>query len=491
MPGGDRTAALPWGLGVVGWSLSAFLAPATPEMRWRLGFSYDPASLTALLGGDRPPMGSEDVQKYGLGWPLLMRMAVSVFGPDPDLPLALNPVLHGLAVVAAAQLARALGASPAATAWVAFAYATSPLLVWFGHTDGPFPADALFGLLTLGAAARYARGHRRRDLVMAVAAMVVTAQFRVESVTTGAFALLLVLAFAGRFPWRSPAPYLAALAMSALLLPHAVSVHAQVVQEWTGRLSTDEPTRQLGNASRWLFTNGTMQAWIWIAAWPLGVACGGIGWRLRLWALVSMLVAASTVPDVLPLETAFSVARYQLRALPFAALLGGLGAAWASTGRGGRLGAAVVVAGAALGLQHARTISVLKTEYDVFDAHLAEVPRGCTVMTWRSQPDTTLFVPLHLSRLRGLGHTWRDLVRDEVPATGCVWYYRSGGFSQHDRAGDAGDQHPVCAAFEGAWPMRPVVQVELEADPFGPMGIENQRPGTPIPVGFFEIRPGP
>ncbi|MFM2161911.1 MAG: hypothetical protein RLZZ383_1423 [Pseudomonadota bacterium] len=480
-----------WALGGLGVLLASTLAPATPEMRWRLGFAYDPAPLVTLLTGDRPPMGIEDVQKYGLAWPLAVRAAVTVWGPDPDVPFLLTPWIHGLGVLAAAQLARALGATAVGSAWVAFAFATSPLLVWFGHTDGPFPADALFGLLTLGATARYANTHRMRDLVVASCAMVVAAQCRVESVTTGVFAVLLAVAMADRFPWRSPLPYVAAALTTSLLVPHAMLVHDQVWREASGRYATDEPTRQVWTANRWLFTNATMQAWVWIALWPVGAVLGGLAARRRLWAFGVMVAAASTVSDILPLQTSFSVARYQLRSLPFAALLGGLGAAWVASGRRALWGGLAVVLAAVAGLRGARTASVLRTEYAFFEDHLGEVPRGCTVMTWRSQPDTTLFVPLHLSRLLGLGHRWLDIAHDAVPATGCVWYYRSGGCSQHYRAGEAGERHPVCTSFEAAWTGRAVAEQALTSDPYGPMGIENQRPGTPIPVGFYELRPGP
>jgi hypothetical protein len=239
-----------------------------------------------------------------------------------------------------------------------------------------------------------------------------------------------------------------------------------------------------------------MQSWALIVAAPIGLLFGPVSWRVRLWAAVMLWSAAATIPDVAPTETAFSVARYQLRSLPYAALLAGLGAdalwsvrpAWEAGARAGRILAAGFAVAALFGLRLGATESVLKTEYDFFRAHLDTIPSECAVMTWRSQGDTTLFVPLHLSRLRGLEHRWLDIARDEVPATGCVWYYKSGGCAEnYRRTKGGGPQHPVCATFEAAHTLRPVAEVALAADPVGPMGRRDQLDGLPIPVGFFEV----
>jgi hypothetical protein len=482
-----RVAQIALGMTAAAIALRWGLAPATPEMRWRMGFSYDDLAVWEIPWATRPPQGTEDAQKYGLGWPMIVRVAVGLLGRDAAVPFWINPVIGGLCVVPMMGLVRAVGGSVASAAWAGFALAVTPLLVWFGHTDGPFPSDALFSLLTLWATARYATSHDPRWLVTATCAVVSAAQMRIESATTGVAAVLLAVALYDRFPWRRPAPYVAAVAATALLVPHAFPVHDQLLLELRERYGAEQGEALGLSVYSFLFTNPTMQSLALIVATPLGLAFGPVSWRVRAWAALVMVAAAQTVPGVVPLETAFSVARYQLRALPYAALLAGLGASWLSAAPRRRWGAALFAVAAVAELPRASTVSVMKTEYDFFVAHLDEIPEPCTILTWRSQGDTTLFVPLHLSRLEGRAHTWLDIARDPVPPTGCVLYYRSSGCAQHYREGAAGDVHPACAAFESAWALRPIAEAALPADPYGPMGFANQRPGRSIPVGFFEV----
>jgi hypothetical protein len=310
---------------------------------------------------------------------------------------------------------------------------------------------------------------------------------RIESATTGLAAVLLAVALYDRFPWRRRAPYVAAAVATGLLVPHAYLVHDQLLLELWERFREEDADALGLSLYSFLFTNPTMQSAALIVATPLGLALGPVSWRVRAWAAVVMVAAAQTVPGVVPLETSFSVARYQLRALPYAALLAGLGASWLGATPRRRWGAALFALAALAELPRASTVSVMKTEYDFFVAHLDEIPEPCAILTWRSQGDTALFVPLHLSQLGGRAHTWLDIARDPVPSAGCVRYYRSSGCAQHYRKGAAGDVHPACAAFEAAWALRPIAEADLAADPYGPMGFANQRPGLPIPVGFFEV----
>jgi len=424
------------------------------------------------------------VQKYGLGWPLLARVAVTLFGQDYAVPFAINPVLGGLCVVPMVALVRAVGGSATTALWAGFCLAVTPMLVWFSHTDGPFPADAFFTLLTLWATARYATSHELRYLVAAVVAVVTTAQMRIESAGTGLAAVLLALALWDRFPWRRPAPYIAAIVASVLLVPHVYLVGAAFLVEMGDRFGEANGGGPI-TPLNFLVFNPTMQSWALIIAAPLGAFLGPVNWRIRLWAVVVMMGIATTLPDVVPTETAFSVARYQLRALPFAAMLAGFGVSCLASRW--RVAGALVACSALYGAHKGMTVSILKTEHDFFLDHIDEVPSPCTIMTWRSQGDTTLFVPLHVSRLHRENHTWRDIVRDPVPSEGCVWYYMSGGCTQHYRTRVDDERHPACVAFESAWALRPVATADLDADPVGPMGIENRLPGVPIPVGFYEV----
>ncbi|HMV70476.1 MAG TPA: glycosyltransferase family 39 protein, partial [Myxococcota bacterium] len=474
-----------------GIALRYLAAPATPEMRWRLGFAYDPRWSWELWWNGWPAMGVEDIQKYGLGWPMLARVAVLLLGRSEAIPFLINPVIGGLCVALMVGLVRAVGGSPTAALWAGFSVAVTPLMVWYAHTDGPFAADALFTLLSLWATARYLGTWDRRYLVIGVCAVVSAAQMRVESASTGVAAALLGVAMWERLPWRRPEAYAAVAAATLLLAPHAILISDQLQRELQARYAEGNTHDEPLTIYSFLFTNPTMQSSALILALPLGALLGPLSWRLRAWALALMMASALTIPDVVPTETAFSVARYQMRAMPFAALLAGLGAAWLHALPPRRLLGGAFAVAALVGLRLAGTVSVMKSEYDFFAAHLGDVPQPCVIMTWRSQGDTALYVPLHLSRLRGLDHRWLDVVRDEVPAQGCVWYYRSSGCAQHYRASGEGERHAACADFEARWAPRPVAELAMSPDPVGPMGLANRLPGVPIPVGFFEVRAGP
>ncbi len=472
-----RDAAL--ALALLGVALRLGWAPLTPEMRWRLFWSY----------AAEDSQGVEELQKYGLAWPQLVRLAVDVFGGWYEVPFVLNAVLGGAAVLPMVGLVRAVGGSASAALWCGATLAVTPLLVWFGHTDAPFPLDAFSMLLTLWATASYATSHDTRWLGVAVVAVVTSAQCRIESASTGLLAVGLAAALGDRFPWRRREPWWAAAGAAVLLIPHVALVAPKVVHEVQQRFFEQPPNEVRRGLAAWLVLNRTMQAEALIALMPFGLLMGPVRPAVRVWALAAIVLTSSTVSDVQPSFTAFSVARYQLRALPFAAMLAGLGASALAVGRA-RVPVGVALAvGLALGLPKAATVSVMKRENDFFRAHLAEVGSPCTMVSWLMQDDAGLFVPMQLSEIGGMEHTWMDLGRPDLPTEGCVVYYRSSGCTNHYRFDerDQGVQNAVCAAYESRWRMEPIAVADLEADPVGPMGVPNYFPDAPIPVGFFRI----
>jgi hypothetical protein len=475
-----RDAAL--ALAALGVALRLGLAPLTPEMRWRLFWSF----------AAEDSQGVEELQKYGLAWPQLVRLAVDVVGKRYEVPFVLNGLLGGAAVLPMVGLVRAVGGSASAALWSGACLAVTPLLVWFGHTDAPFPLDALSTLLTLWATARYARASDAPDarwLGVAVCAFVTSAQCRIESASTGALALGLAVALGDRALWRRREPWLAAAAAVALLVPHALLVAPKVAHEVQQR-AAEAPEQYLWRGlPAWLVLNRTMQAEALIALLPFGLLLGPVRPSVRVWAFAAMIVTSTTVSDVAPTHTAFSVARYQLRALPFAALLAGLGASALTAGRARGPVGALLALGLAAGLDKATTVSVMKRENDFFRAHIGDVDTPCTLVSWLMQDDAGLFVPMQLSELAGRDHTWMDLGRPDLPTSGCLVYYRSSGCTNHYRFDERvqGVQNLACAAFEARWRLEPIAVADLEADPVGPMGVPNYFPDAPIPVGFFRV----
>ncbi len=464
-------------LGLVGFAvvLRFGLPDPTPEMRWRLVFAYRPGLY-----------GLTDIEKYGLGFPLLVRTVVAFVGADLRVPYVLNALLGGFAVVPMVGLVRALGASRSAALWSGFVLAVTPMLVWYAHTDGPFAADAVFTLTALWGVAAYARTGRALWLAVAAAAFVSTAQMRVESVLTGAAAVALALVLPA-FSWRRPAPWVAAGAALLALLPHLGLVLPGALGTVDMRAgSTSDATWQDLVAS-WIAFEPTVQSIVLIVLAPLGLLAPGLSRPVKLWSVVVFLVFASLSPDIEPTQTAFSVIRYQIRSLLPWAWMAGLGLDLVVQ-RMGRGAGALAVAGCLLGLSLATTSSMLGREHEVFRSGFGLVPSPCTMVSYLSQGDVALSPPTHLSVLTGADHRWRDL-DDKLPATGCVVYWRSSGCTGHYQDGveDPHGLHPACAEFEATWRLEPLYAAQVEPDPVGPMGIPNRFPGVPIPVGFYRV----
>jgi hypothetical protein len=460
-------------------ALRLWAAPQTPEIRWRLEYAWS----------EFEAIGLADVREYGLGWPLLVRLVGAVVGRSPDLPFTINAVLGGLTVLPIAGFARALGAGEAAARWCAFAMAVMPLAVFFGHTDAPMPGDALFSWIGLFGTARYATRPSAEAMMVAVAGIVCGAQFRLEAAATAPAALTLAMALGRSFPWRRRETWLGAAAVVLLLVPHGFLVGSSLLVEANTRASERTPLLHFG-WHHFVVVNPETQAWVWLALTPVGLLFGPVRRSVRAWALAWMMLMGSLVPDLHAGATTVSVNRYQLRSLPFAAFLGGLGAA--AVGRvTGWPGAAAMALAAGQGYGIATRETILSREYAFFREALPRVASPCTILSLMTQNDTTLYPPWVVSGMTGLEHRWLDIERDEVPAAGCAVYYRASGCSNHYQGafdvGAVGPNHPICAGFESRWRMTPLATVELAPDERGPMGRRNQLPGEPIRVGFYRM----
>lgn len=469
-----------WALGLTAFALVLRLwwAPIGPEFGWLLRYGFTDGF-----------SGTADVLKYGLGHRLLVRLCMPLLGGSFDALFPLHALFGALAVLPMIGLARAVGASAETSRWCGFALAVMPLLVRFGRTDSPFPVDALFALLSLWAVARYAREHDARWLWIAVPGLVTTAQMRLESVTVGGVALLLALALTPGFPWRRRETWIGAAAAIVLLLPHAWLMSGQLLFELSYRYDAFLDDRRPLTPAHYLVFNPTLQARMLILALPFGLLNREVSWKVRLWSLVVMVALGSILLTSHPGSTSYAVARYQLRSLPHAAFLGGLGMGWLASTFPSHAVRLALVAGCLASLPMAATPGIVTREHEFFRAHLAEVGSPCTLVTWVTDNDTTLRPPAHLSELYGHAHTWVDVTTFEERPEGCVVYWKSGTCTMHylTPAVQRGDRAPECAQFEERWELEPIAEVELEPDPYGPMGLPNQRPGEPMPVGFYRV----
>jgi hypothetical protein len=226
-----------------------------------------------------------------------------------------------------------------------------------------------------------------------------------------------------------------------------------------------------------------------LLATPLGLLLHEVKLATRLWALLGVLVFGSIILHSHPTDAAFTAARYQAHTLPFAALLAGFGLSWLSRLAPGRAVPLALAVGTLASLDIAGRRTVMYTEHEFFRAHLHEVGSPCTVMSWLSTDDTTLYPPNHLSQLSGYQHRWLDIARETPPTDGCVVYWMAAACTTHyhPRVGEVPLRYPACADFEQAWALEPIAEGQMAPDRVGPMGIPARYPDEPIPFGFYRV----
>lgn len=112
----DRHRTTPLAIALIAIGLRLFLAPMMPEIRWRLGWSYQDDWL----------FHAGDSSKYGLGMPWIVHQAVRVVGPLYETPFVLNAIIGGLTVLPLAGWVRSITGEARAGRWAAAPLAITP-----------------------------------------------------------------------------------------------------------------------------------------------------------------------------------------------------------------------------------------------------------------------------------------------------------------------------------------------------------------------------
>lgn len=462
-----------------------FVGPFTPaDLRFRLVYAYN------------PPGGAEDLIQYGMGFPMLMRWVILAGGGEHEVMVA-NAAIGALTVLPLAGFLSALGASRSAQLWSGLVLASMPLHIRFSASDGQFAVDGFLAMILLWSVARFARDRQPRWMVLASLTTILLCQIRLESVTTALAAALLTVALGRRWPWRDPWPWAAALSTGLALVPHiATSVVPMLGPNSSARPASGAPDWP-PNVAFYVFQNPEYVSPLVIGALFLGMAFGRVSWPVRLWLVVVMYGTASLL-DHAPVSVAFTLTRYQVRAVPYAAMLAGLGIAATSAllrrPRDQVLVALVASVGLASNIQIARKRSLPDREFALFTATLPTLG-DCTIVAPIRGRDSGLQPPAYQSWLLEDRHQWYGV--DQPPADlllrPCRVYYRPalcflGGERQVEtQRTQHGQMRQDCAGFEHSWRLTPINERIWPADPVSPTGGFGEWTEDNVVIGFYRI----
>lgn len=472
-----------------------FWAPAVPH-------DINPRLLDLWYGQ------ADAAASYGVGMSAYARVLFLVLPRTEASVLTMGAVLGALTVPLVVRLADALGLSRSGAGVAGLFVAASPMMVRLSHTDAQQVPEVLLLVAGLWALARWRRFGDARGPWVAALAFGVGVHLRSESVVVPLVALGLwglptagggarrALPTAGSWgPWALFGA-LAALQVGALLasLGLGAGTHPRLPPLWVqGQLA--HPLWVHG--PRHLhFVDPAYTAPPLVLLMVLGWARGPLPWLVRCWLAVGAVLLGALVwgPIWTPVDqVSLALARHQLRAVPFAAVLLGAGVeavrAW---GVGWWRGVVVLVAGClAWRLPVAWVETTHSAEYSFVRASLPSLPSDCTIISYRYPRDGGLQPPAHLSANLGLAHRWQWV----PPVVGgweqppCVIWYRPANchvatLGDPDPASRAtGRVEEACAAFEARYVLEPVVTADLPARTY----VFDLYTVDPVPVGFFRV----
>lgn len=488
----DRRRALPLA-GIVAVALvTRFIAPGVPH-------DINPRLMDLWLRFD---------SGFGYGWglPSLARGVLLVSPHSEQAIFGTLAALGALSVVPWYVFARQAGFERRDALWGVGMLAITPLHIRFSHTDLQAIPEGFYTALALIAAERFVRTRQMVPALAAAATMAVACQMRPEAAAVGIVALVWMLRDPRRFPWTAPGTWAALGLFAALVTPHVLLVLAKTAEAkaagqgfgpvfLNGRFvhpALDNGLREL------VIFNPEYTPWLLIIGFAAGITAPGAPLSTRLWLAFAATFLAGLVPWWSSLDHVLTIVRHQIRALPFAALLAGLGlsyvGSWVS-GRGGLVLGALLVAGVAKDLPMAWYPTTMTEEYTFFSRTLQTLPEGCDLVTFIAPDDGGLYPQTHLSKVFDRDDTWHTFGQREVEtfdARGpCAFYYRPANcYYWSVRAEDPattlvdGMRHE-CIDFEARFRLEPLA----EADLVNLNHSIERYARDPVRVGFYAVHP--
>lgn len=479
---------------VVGLAARLFVAPPSPhDINWRAGEIYTPWQVTSWT--------------YGMGMAAWGRLVLGAlpFLPDDEIALFhVQAVVAAFTVVPLMGWARALGLGRVGAAIAGTWFALGHPLVRFGHTDVQAVPEMLATLVGLMAVARWARDGTRADAAVAGIALALASTFRPEG--------LVVLPVVGTLAWvaHRPAPDRRALwavgAAAVLWVPHT----AAMLTVAFGPSRMWQPSFLRNGA----FDHGlAAQGWQHLIALdpayvapPLALAVvvgaavpGHLRWTTRVALAGTAFVLSILVPNGTWTPAHGdqpNFARHQLRALPFAIVLGSHALATLVTRlprAPGLVAAGLVGAATAWHLPDAARPLAYDTEYRWIRTVLPTLDEGCVITDSRPARDAGLAPPRYLPGHLHLRVDWVPPGDPRFDDAACRIWYRSASCHANDvaernaRARGEPASDALCAAFEATHDLTPIATGSVPARTY----FQDTYDTDPVPIGFYRVSPSP
>ena len=430
---------------------------------------------------------------YGLAFGSVVRSLWWLTGPSDASVHNFNVVAGVVSIGLLFALARALGLSTIGAFAAAALLAFNPTHAIFSHTDNQTILEialTLWGIRSLVVPT----GPRQR--LIAGLALGLAAVLRPDALAVIAVAIV-VWALVGRPLSR----WDGLLAVGLVLVAPNLAAWAGLAMD--GSTMSQAFTRDVVSQYGWRHFLFLRMEWShWLV--PIGMALAFFDVDRRRLVVGTALIALAlsvAVPGFSLAALAHAGARHQLRAIPFAAVWGAIGLAWAVAKLEERTPAAVPIAVFAGALATVPVVpytvaqTSLSAEYALYRDHITEVPRGCQIIGFFDMlsSDLSLKPPRQLSRQLELDHRWIDLELEPMPEDGCRVYFR-GASCYASGVTKAYAEQSSDGALEAQERCR-LAEARLNLEPLHveniigrSHGTDHYPPESHMEVGFFTVR---
>jgi hypothetical protein len=219
--------------------------------------------------------------------------------------------------------------------------------------------------------------------------------------------------------------------------------------------------------------------------------------RAILWLCLGFFPAVPTArfaaPDII-------TARYQFALIPVGAVFAGIGAVWLGTLLAKRfqrarrfllpVAAAIPIVFACLHLVAPPPEPTFRLEYEFFRKNIEKIPSGCRIIhiTWW-HTDLGLRVPVHLSQLLDLKHTWIPPSAGLDPESSCLVYWQPSSCRAvaPEMRSTSGSIMRDCETIETSYRLEAIANTSLPAR----TGFCETYEVDPVPVGFYRLHTKP